>query len=515
MNAHIRRTFYLLTLGFVALVGVLAYWQVYAKQSLASDPSNRLQSRKLQEVPRGLILAGDGQTKLAQSEKQGDGTYQRAYPEGPLYANIVGYWSSKYGASGIEISQNNNLSGTGEPETLEQLINQAKGGPNAGNDVELTVDPELQRIAYDGLAQSSSGRGSAVAIDPKSGQILAMASYPSYDPNNIDQRFEEIQKDPNQPLVNRATQGLYPPGSTFKVITTAAALKAGVKPSDKFNDTGTYETPGYTVYNYKGEKYGNVTFSEAFGYSINAIFAKVAYEYVGAPSLAQTAQDFGFGDAYKDFSLPVAPSSLGELPPNQWAQGLTAQVAFGQGPTVSNTFEMALVAATVANDGTMMEPRVVKEVRSPDGLIIDQPSSKVHRQALDKSTARTINTMMQEVVDNVETSGKISGIKVAGKTGTAEAPSKELHSWFIAFAPADDPKIAVAVLVENGQEGYKQALPIARRMMEAYLKTSPSSSTSESTTTTSQPAAGSQNAAPQNPSQPPPQSPSSGQRISG
>ena len=470
MNTYLRRTFYLFVVWFVTLAGILAYWQVYARESLITDPANSLQSRRVQEAPRGLILAGDGKTELARSVQEDDGTYKRTYPEGPVYSHVVGYWSTKYGASGIEISENNALSGeSGDPQTLDELVNQISGGPRAGNDVELTLDPKLQRLSYDQLASSPTGRGAAVALDPKTGEILAMVSYPSYDPNNLDQTFPDLSKDPNSGLLNRATQGLYPPGSTFKVITTAAAIEAGVKPTDKFTDTGTYETPGYTVYNFQGKKYGDVTFKQALANSINAIFAKIGYEYVGPQKLAQTAQDFGFGVPYKDFPLPVSTSELGELSPQQWAQGGTAQISFGQGPVVSNVFEMGLVAATIANEGTMMEPRIVREIRSPDGAIIDKPTSRVRKRVLDKETAKTVNDMMQSVITDVETTGQIPGIKVAAKTGTAEAPGDELHSWFIAFAPADDPKIAVAVLVENGQEGYKTALPIARRMMETYL----------------------------------------------
>lgn len=475
MNAQLRLTFYLFVVGFVALVGVLAYWQVYARESLANDPANSLQSRRVQEVPRGLILAGDGETELAKSEQEDDGTYTRLYPEGPLYAGITGYWSTRYGASGIEIGQNNNLSGAGEPETLDELINQVSGGPQAGNDVELTLDPELQRATYDAIAGSSTGRGSAVALNPKTGEILSLVSYPSFDPNNIDENFPDLAEDPKNPLLNRATQGLYPPGSTFKVITTAAALKAGVKPSDKYRDTGTYETPGYTVYNYKARSYGEQTFQGAFTYSINTIFARIANDSVGAQNLASTAVDFGYYDPYEDFPLPISPSVLGP-PPEQWDQGNIAQISFGQQTVESNVFEMALVAGAVANDGTMMQPRLVREVRSPDGVIIDKPTPRVHNEVLDKDTAQTLNDMMVRAVDDYEIDAVIPGIKVAGKTGTAEAPATEdapngqLHSWFTAFAPADDPEIAVAVLVENGQEGYKQALPIARRMMETYLR---------------------------------------------
>ena len=470
MNAHLRRTFYLFVAGFVALVGVLAYWQVYAREPLVTDPANSLQSQRAQDTPRGLILAGDGETELAESIQEDDGSYTRFYPEGPVYSHAVGYWSPRYGASGIEIAQTNNLSGSGEPETLDELMNQVRGGPEAGNDVELTLDPELQRLAYDQLAASKTGRGAAVAVNPKNGEVLALASYPSYDPNELDETFPELSEDPNSGLLSRATQGLYPPGSTFKVITAAGALEAGVEPTDKFTDTGTYETPGYDVYNYKARVYGNVSFTQAMTYSINAIFARLGYEYVGAEELGRLAQDFGFGDTYEDFPLPIRPSSMGDLPPEQWAQGLVAQLSFGQGPATSHPFEMAMVAATIANEGTMMEPRLVREVRSPDGVIIDKPTPRVRKRVLSEDTSQTLNDMMQRAVTDLEIDAEIPGVKVAGKTGTAEAPPDQLHSWFISFAPADDPQIAVAVIVENGQEGYKAALPIARSMMETYLK---------------------------------------------
>jgi penicillin-binding protein A len=468
MNAQFRRTFYLFVVGFVALVGVLAYWQVYVGVSLATDPSNSLQSRRVQEVPRGLILAGDGETELARSEQGDDGFYERVYPEGPLYAGVTGYWSTRYGASGLEISLNNNLSGAGEPETLDQLVNRLQGGPDSGNDVELTLDPGLQRAAYDGLSSSVSGRGAAVALNPENGEILALVSLPSYDPNDIDEHFDELAEDPDQPLLNRATQGLYPPGSTFKVITAAAALKAGVRLSDEFEDDGTYETPGYTVYNIRAGAFGKQTFEKAFANSVNTIFARVAYEKIGPALLAESAYGLGYYDPYEDFPLPVSASVLGPAP-EQWDQGNISQISFGQQTVESTVFEMAQVAGTVANAGTMMEPRLMREVRSPDGLIIDKPTPRVRNEALDEETAWTLNNMMQRAVTDVEVDAQIPGIKVAGKTGTAEAPGDELHSWFVSFAPADDPKIAVAVIVEDGQEGYKSAIPVARRIMETHL----------------------------------------------
>ena len=472
MNAHVRRAFYLFVAGFVALVGMLAYWQVYARESLANNPENGLQTQRAISAPRGLILAGDGETVLARSvghQSENGTVYDRVYPQGAPFSNVVGYWSTKYGATGIEIGENSELSGTAEPATLDELINQISGGPQPGNNVVLTLDPELQRVAYEGLASSVTGRGAVVAVDPNNGEILAMASSPSFDPNNIDETFPELSRDPDAPLINRAVQSLYPPGSTFKVITASAALEAGVSPTQEFVDDGTYELPGYTVHNFQGKKYGKVTFTQALVFSINAIFARIGVELVGAQALAQMAYDFGFGDSYDEFSLPVSASNLGP-PASEWTQGTTAQTAFGQGQVSANAFEMALVAAAIANDGKMMEPRIVREIRSPDGIILDRPTPSVRHEPLPPETARTLNGMMQKVVTEGElTVAEIPGVEVAGKTGTAEAPPGAPHSWWIAFAPADDPEIAVCAMVENGGRGDQAALPIADQVMEAYL----------------------------------------------
>ncbi|HEV8045529.1 MAG TPA: penicillin-binding protein 2 [Rubrobacter sp.] len=480
MNAHLRRTFYLFVAGFVALVGTMAYWQVYARESLANNPENGFQTQRSIQSPRGLILAGDGETVLAESVKRQGETgpvYGRVYPEGEAFTGVVGYWSTRYGATGIEIGRNTDLSSiAGDPETVDDLINRATGGPQPGNNVVLTLDPELQEIAYEALSQTATARGSAMAIDPKTGEILALTSYPSFDANNIDDNLPELSQDPDAPLVNRATQSLYPPGSTFKVITSAAALRAGVRPSDEFFDPGFLDTPGYRVVNYQGKDYGRVTFAEALAFSVNVIFAKIAINEVGPELLADTATDFGFGDPYDDFPLLVAGSDLG-YPVEDWVEGNTAQISFGQDRVSSNVFEMGLVTATVANGGTMMEPRIVREVRSPDGIILDKPTPSVRNRVLDPATAATLNMMMQGVITTGElTEAEVPGVKVAGKTGTAEAPPREPHSWFVSFAPADDPKIAVAVMVENGGEIGPQgdaatpAIPIAQDLMETYLR---------------------------------------------
>lgn len=479
MNAHLRRTFYIFAMGFIALAGVLVYWQVYAQESLANNPANNLQTRKDISSPRGLILAGDGETVLAQSDPRETETgtvYNRSYPEGELFSNIVGYWSIKYDKTGIEAGENDTLSGNaGDPETIDELLNQMSGGPQPGNNVVLTVDPELQRVAYEGLAESNTGRGAAVALNPKNGEILALATYPSYDPNNIDENFPELQEAPDSPLLSRATQGLYPPGSTFKTITAAAALEDGVESDREFFDNGRYETPGYTVRNYKNEDHGEVTFTRSFVLSVNAIFAEVGVELVGPENLVEMAQRFGFGDDYEEFPLPVSASDLGP-PVSEWLPGYTAQAAFGQGAVVSNVFEMGLVAATVANKGEMMEPRIVSEIRSPDGVLIDESSPSVRENVMPEESANDLGNMMEAVVnDGGLVQAQLGETKVAGKTGTAEAPPDYPHSWWITYAPAEDPEIAVAVMVENGAEIDEEgnadtpAIPIAAEIMAAHL----------------------------------------------
>jgi penicillin-binding protein A len=475
MNTHLRRSFYLFVAGFVGLVLMLAYWQVYSREALANNPENGFQTQRSISSPRGLILAGDGETVLAKSVKRPTPrgpVYDRVYPLGEPFSNVVGYWSTRYGATGIEIGKNSDLSSiAGEPETLDDLINRATGGPQPGNNVVLTIDPELQELAYQELSASSTGRGSVVALNPQTGEILAMATSPSFDPNNIDENYPDLASAEDAPLVDRATQSLYPPGSVFKVITSAAALEAGVRPEDKFFDSGAYELPGYTVHNFQDKDYGEVTFTRALAYSINVVFAKIAVTIVGAERLTEMALNFGFGDPYDDFPIPVSGSSVNSLPPDQWTTGTLAQTAFGQGEVQTNSFEMALVAAAIANDGKMVEPRIVREVRSPDGIILDKPTPSISRRALPADTAATLNEMMQQVIiQGGLTEAELEGIKVAGKTGTAESGNGLPHSWWITFAPADDPKIAMCVMIENGGRADKGALPVAARLMRAYLE---------------------------------------------
>jgi penicillin-binding protein A len=458
LNVQLRRVFYLIAASFVALILTLAYWQVYAREEISNSPQNSLQAERNMEAPRGLILARDGETVLADSirqESEEGFVYDREYPGGEAFSNIIGYSSIIYGQAGVEARLNSELTGSGDPQTLDELINQSTGGPRAGNNVELTIDSELQELAYEELSQTDTGRGSLVAFEPDTGDVLALVTHPSYDPSVVDQEngFAELQEDPDLPLINRATQSLYPPGSTFKTITAAAGLRAGLTPDSEFFDSGEYPLPGFTIRNYKGEQFGEVTLRTALVESINVIFSKIAVEEVGPENLADMAQRFGFGDSYDDFLLPVVASTLGS-DPSTWVPGNTAPISFGQEKVGANVFEMAMVAATIANDGDMMEPRLVQEVRSPDGVILESPAPEVRRNnVISEEHAGEMSSMMQSVIDDPPLApAQISGVEVAGKTGTAEAPPGDPHSWWVSFAPVDDPQIAVAVMVENGGE---------------------------------------------------------------
>lgn len=481
MNVHLRRVFYLLAASFIALIFTLAYWQVYARESIANDPENSLQAERNMDSPRGLILGRDGETVLAESVQQDTDegyTYTREYPGGEAFSNIIGYYSIIYGQAGVEARMNSELSGSGDPETLDQLINQSTGGPQAGNNVELTIDPELQQSAYEALSETETERGSLVAFEPDTGDVLALVTYPSYDPSLVNEEggFEQLQQEEDSPLINRATQSLYPPGSTFKTITASAGLAEGLTPSSEFFDSGEYPLPGFTIENYRGEEFGEVTLRTALVESINVVFSRMAVEEIGPQNLANMAQGFGFGDGFDDFLLPVTASTLGS-DPSTWVPGNTAPVSFGQEKVGSNTFQMALVAATIANDGDMMEPNLIQEIRSPDGVLLESPSPQVHRSdVISEEHASEMNSMMQSVVtEGPLPQAEVEGVEVAGKTGTAEAPPGDPHSWWISFAPADDPEIAVAAMVENGGEldvdgnADIPAVDIAAEATDAYL----------------------------------------------
>ncbi len=338
------------------------------------------------------------------------------------------------------------------------------GRPKRGADLHLTVSAALQKTAVDALGGK---KGAIVALDPRTGAILAMASSPSYDPRRLDERWKALNQDADRPLLNRVTQGLYPPGSSFKPVVAAAALAQGlVTPTTGFVDDGRYVAGGYVVHNYGDAVYGRHDFTEAMAKSINTTFAKVGVE-LGAAGLAQAARSFGFSQKVPG-RLPVAASRFPD--PGTMDTAHVAQASFGQGEVLATPLEMALVAAGIANGGRVMEPYLVGEVRDYQQTVLDRTQPKVWLNPMDATTAAAVRDMMVQVVQQgTGTRAAIPGVQVAGKTGTAELDQGEPHAWFIGFAPADAPRVAVAVVVEHGGTGGSVAAPLARQVLSAAL----------------------------------------------
>jgi peptidoglycan glycosyltransferase len=294
-----------------------------------------------------------------------------------------------------------------------------------------------------------------------------MVSYPRYDPNDIDEDWKAINSDPGRPLLNRAAQGLYPPGSVFKIVVAGAALQTGtVTPDTEFEDTGEYLAGGYVVRNYDNKVYGLHDFTKAFASSINTTFAKVGVE-MGADTLAEYAADFGFNE---ESPWPLGASRSLFPDPGDMDTAHVAQVSFGQGEVLSTPLEIALTAAAVANEGKIMQPYVVDQVLDYHKNMLQETRPRVWMEPLTSETAATLRDLMVEAVNHgTGTSAAIEGVQVAGKTGTAEVADAGPHSWFAAFAPADDPQVVVAVLVENAGTGSSVAAPIARKVISAAL----------------------------------------------
>jgi penicillin-binding protein A len=494
VNAQIRRLFFVLVVLFVSVIGMTTWWLWKAPDLEARRGNPNLLVKQL-TIERGKIYAADGRTVLARNravkkKNVGRTWYLRFYPHHQLTAHPVGYSTIERSRTGLEESLNDYL--TGSNANLDTLLNNAldklKGATQKGSDVVTTLSARGQEVAMQQLAGKC---GAAVAIEPETGRVLVLASQPSYDPNLVEGRFNEILHTRAScgnasPLLDRATQGLFIPGSTFKVITAAAALDTGkYTPSSRFDDPGYCIEYGKKVSNFADqsgpEVFGNVSFTEALEHSINAVFCNIG-KAMGPDVVLDYAQRFGFYEE-PPIELPseeVAASGLyrnGRLfipkSPNQVDPG---RLAFGQERMLTTPLQMALVAAAVGNDGVVMEPTLVDRIVSPDGKVIERVHPKKWKEAIKPGTAAELTAMMRTVVEGgTGTAAQISGVPVAGKTGTAETGvSGKNHTWFIAFAPADRPTVAVAVAL-SGQSGTggATAAPIAKAIMEALLRRNP------------------------------------------
>jgi penicillin-binding protein A len=472
MNKAVIRTFMALVVLFAALIANVVYIQVIRAKSLQDKPQNRARILQEASVERGRILAYDGSV-IAGSRKQ-DGYWQRTYPKGNFATQVVGYHSLRFGNSGLEAGMDPYLTGQAADLGLQSWLDRLLDRRVGGADVRTTLVPSVQRVAQQALAGQ---RGAVVAVDPVTGAVLACASSPSYAPAKLEADFAALSKDADSPLLDRALQGLYPPGSSFKVITAGAALQTGVAtPETVFEDTGTYVVYGGKVTNYGGEIYGRNTFTQALTFSINTTFAKVGNQlhrrrlveamqkngFWSRPPLEVPASAVRVSGRYDDARLlsPGAP-----MDPLQ-----VAWAAVGQEQVLATPLQMVLAAAGVANGGQIMAPYLVDRVVTPQGKEVRVTRPNLWKDAIDPTTAMKLNEMMQQVVEaGTGTAAALAGIEVAGKTGTAERGDAN-QAWFIGFAPAATPRVAVVVTIENTTgTGGEVAAPLAAAVMKAAL----------------------------------------------
>jgi peptidoglycan glycosyltransferase len=412
---------------------------------------------------RGSIVARDG-TVLARSSSHG-----RVYPLGRALAQVVGYASPRYGTSGLEAAFDSELSAraiANDPfAQIAQLIDRTRTAPAIrGATVVTTIDPAVQQELY--AALSNYPRAAGVALDPRTGEVLAIASVPSFDPSAIDASFSALAADAASPLLDRALDGLYPPGSTFKIFTAAAALDAGVVTMDStFEDSGSYKVGDFLVHDDESEATGRQDLTGAFALSSNVDFAQIALE-LGPDRWYDYASRFGLGEPL-DFTLDA---SRDHIPSHDtMAPGILAQLGFGQADLLVTPMRMALIGATIASGGAEPRPFLVREVRRPgrDELLTGAGTLATPISA---DVAADVRRLMVAVVERgTGTAAALPDVQVAGKTGTATNPAGRSHAWFVAFAPADAPRVAVAIVVENAGYGGAVAAPIARRVIAAAL----------------------------------------------
>ena len=485
MNRSITRVSLFALLLLAAVIGATTYWQTWAVGGLNDRQDNAIQRVAQLTVERGRIFAADGTLMASNTKKKlGDQTlYLRTYPTGKLASNVVGYSTQARSRTGLERSENDYL--TAANSGLDTLVDRLSGATVKGNDLHLTIHPDAQYLAEQALAGKC---GSVVALDPGTGQIQVMATAPGYNPNQIEKDYSVIERtkapcEPPAPLLNRATSGLFTPGSTFKIITTAAALDSGTfGPESHFNDPGYCIEYGKKVSNFADqngpEKFGVVTLSDALVHSINAVYCEIGKQ-MGPKAILAYAKRFGF------YSTPPLETPSNERAPSGLYNGSKlytpakdsdvdpGRMAFGQERMLVTPLQMAMVAGAVANGGIVMRPYVVDHVTSPTGKLVAATRRTELGPAIKPETAAQLSDMMEQVVTR-GTGGNaaIRGVRVAGKTGTAETAVPGVNTtWFVAFAPVDNPRIAIAVVLQNQRgTGGATAAPIARTVMQALLR---------------------------------------------
>jgi peptidoglycan glycosyltransferase len=479
VNAPLRKVAISVLVLFTLLIVNVNIIQVVRAQSLRENPRNtRVLTEEYDRQRGAIVVAGN---EIASSVKTDDPlTYLRQYSNGPLYAPVTGYYSVLFGKTGLERAENAVLAGTDPRLALDQLGDIFTGRDPKGGNVDLTLDPAVQQASMDGL---DGVTGAVVALDPSTGAILGLASSPTYDPNPLSSHDPAGMRayrgsitpaadstDPD-PTTNQAISERYPPGSIFKVVVSAAALASGdYTPQTPVPAPDQLTLPGSSrpLLNYNGESCNggaDQTLLDALRVSCNTAFGQLGMD-LGEDKVRNMAEAFGINDQGFDVPLAVAPSTVGEITDD----AALAQTSIGQKDVAVTPMQAAMIASAVANDGTLMKPHLVDSIQAPDLTVIDQTDPEEMSKPISADVAGQLTEMMKSVVDNgTGRKARIDGVEVAGKTGTAENSGAD-HNWFIGFAPANDPKIAVAVFVRNGGgTGGDTSAPIAKAVLQAYL----------------------------------------------
>ncbi|MHB1651093.1 MAG: peptidoglycan D,D-transpeptidase FtsI family protein [Desulfitobacteriaceae bacterium] len=464
MMQGLRRVALGLAFSFLILGLGLVYWQVIESDSLRENPANRRLILLEERVKRGGIFDRSGEI-IAQTQIS-DGKKVRVYPKGEVFEPLVGYATLQHGSTGLEGVLGDWLLGI-KNSSFTQQFQQMFNLPRRGNDVVLTLDARLQQTAYEALKGKT---GAAVALDPRTGEVLALVSQPSFNANGLDEKWKDISTQAGSPLRNHAFS-LFPPGSTMKVVTSLALLRAGLNTSELYDCTGSTVVNSQFIPEQNNKAHGWVNYNLALADSCNDYFATFA-DRAGTDKFLAAAKAFGFGQSIP-FELSVPRSSLTNEAalPAKLDERFLPTSAFGQAQVLVTPLHMALIAAGIANHGMIMQPHLVERVLDESGNPVYTTGIKVWQNVMTKEEADTITSAMITVVnDGTGAPGALPDVQVAAKTGSAE-PGGDVrtHAWYIAFAPAEAPRIAVAVLVENGGTGGGTAAPIARAIMQKAL----------------------------------------------
>jgi penicillin-binding protein A len=488
MNTSLRRISVTIMALIVLLLANATLTQVFTADGLRSDPRNQRVLLDEYSRQRGQISAG-GQLLAYSTSTNGHFRFLRVYPNPQAYAPVTGFYSLLYSSAGLERAEDSILNGSDERLFGRRLADFFTGRDPRGGNVATTVNPQVQQAAWDAMQQGCNGpcKGAVVALEPSTGKILAMVSSPSYDPNllashDVDQQsstWQKLRDDPDTPLVNRAISETYPPGSTFKVITTAAALQAGATEDTQLTAASRIPLPDSTatLENYGGTSCGagpTASLRDAFAKSCNTAFVQLGIN-TGTDALRNTARAFGLDSVPPPIPLQVAASTIGPIN-DVAALGMSS---IGQKDVAVTPLQNAMVAATVANGGVTMAPYLVQDLKGPDLADLSTTAPREVRRAVTAQVATTLTDLMIGAEQATLQKGAIAGVQIASKTGTAEHGTDPRntppHAWYIAFAPAKAPKVAIAVLVENGGDrlsatGGALAAPIGRATIAAALR---------------------------------------------